>query len=154
MEAATVAQKKNGEDGYQKQHPNLLSRFGGSNADMLRQARQVIPATYQEGLDTFLCLTAPVVLGSESCGQLADLAGELAGAGLIHQPGQRLSQAGALPGNPRPDQKSDQPQATKKQEANDRDRPDAAVDQFLQSFHRGINQVGKKNGKQEENYLS
>jgi len=58
-----------------------------------------------------------VVLASESCGELADLPRELAGAGLIHQPGQRLSQAGALPGNPRADQKNrrtpEQPEAKK-----------------------------------------
>ncbi len=151
MEAATVAQKKDGEDGHQKQHPNLLRRFGRANADMLRQTRQVVPPAQQEGLDTFLGIHAPVMLGSESCGKLSDLTGELTGAGLIHKPGQRFSQAGALPGNPRADQKSDQSQPNQKQEVNNRDRPDTAADQLLQSLHRGINQVGKKNGKEEEN---
>ena len=95
-----------------------------------------------------------MVLASESCGELADLARELAGAGLIHKPRQRLSQAGALPGNPRADQKAEKPQSNQKQEVNDRDRPDAAADQFLQSLHCGINEVGKKNGEKEENQRS
>src|ERR1700687_579320 len=121
---------------------------------MLRQARQVLPATQQKGLNTFLGVSAPVVLASESRGELAELAGELAGAGLIHKPGQRLSQARALPGNPRTDQKSNQSQPNEKHEVNNRDRPDAAANQFLQSLDCGINKVGKKNGEQEQNQRS
>ncbi len=33
-------------------------------------------------------------------------------------------------------------------------RPDAAADQFLQSRHCGINEVGKENGEKEENERS
>ena len=94
------------------------------------------------------------MLASESRGELADLARELAVAGLIHKPGQRLSQASALPGNPRPDQKTEEHQSNQKQKVNDGDRPDAAVDQFLQSLHCGINEVGKKNGEKEDNQRS
>src|SRR5260370_32591092 len=107
MEAAPIAQKKNGKDRYQKEHPHWLRRFGRAKADMLRQARQVSPATHQEALNTFLGRGAPAVLTSDPCGELGDLAGELAGAGLIHQLGQRRSQAGALPGNPRADKKTE-----------------------------------------------
>ena len=95
-----------------------------------------------------------MVLASESCSELADLARELAGAGLIHEPGQRLSEACALPGNPRADQKTEEYQSNQKQKVNDRDRPNAAADQFLQSLHCWVNEVGKKNGEKEENQCS
>jgi len=154
METAPVAQKKNGEDGHQKKQPHLLRRFSRADADVLRQAGQVFPATQQKTLNTFLGVNAPVVLASESGGELADLARELAGAGLIHKPGQRLSQTSALPGNPRPYQKTEKHQSNQKQKVNDGDRPDAAADQFLQSLHCGINEIGKKNGEEEENQRS
>ena len=107
--------------------------------------------TYQKTLNTFLGVFGPAVFFSDLRGELADLAGELAGAGLIHKYRQRLSEAGALPGNPRADKKAEQSQTKEKQEVNDGDRPDAAVDQFLQSPHRRINEVGKENGEQEKN---
>ena len=88
---------------------------------------------------------------SDPRGNLADLAGELAGAGLIHKPRQRLSQPGALPGNPGADEKAEHHQAEEKQKVNDCDRPDAAADQSLQSSHAGINEIGKENGEKEEN---
>ena len=151
MEAAAVAQKENGKNRHQKQHPHILRRLGRANTDALRQTRQLFPATQQETLNTFLGIFAPAVLASEPCRKLADLAGELPAAGLIHKSGQRLSQAGALPGNPRAYKKTRQSQTNQKQKVNDRDCPDPAADQFLQSLHCGINEVGKKNGEKEEN---
>ena len=50
-----------------------------------------------------------------------------------------------------PTRKPDTPRPTSKQQVNDRDRPDAAADQFLQPLYGGINEIGKKNGKEEEN---
>src|SRR4029077_17833073 len=108
----------------------------------------------QKPLNTFLRVNAPIVLASESRRELPDLARELAGAGLIHKPGQRLPQASALPGNPRPYQKTEEHQSNQKQKVNDGDRPDAAADQFLQSLHRGIDEIGKKNGEEEQNQRS
>ena len=127
MKAAAIAQKKNGQDRHQKQYPHFLCRFRRAHADALRQASQVIPATCQENLNTFLGLCAPAVFASDSCGELADLAGDLAGAGLVHKSGQRRSQAGALPGNPRAHKKAKQPETNQQQEVNDGDRPGAAA---------------------------
>src|SRR5208337_1411624 len=99
----------------------------------------------------FLGSRAPAVLAPKSGSQLADLARELAATGFIHKSGQRFSQARALPGDPRTDQETEHPQTNEKQEVNDGDRPDAAADQFLQALDGGINEIGKKNGKEEEN---
>ena len=107
--------------------------------------------TYQKNLNALLGVFGPAVFFSDLRGELADLAGELAGAGLIHKYGQRLPEAGALPGNPRADKKAEHRQSKDKQEVNDGDRPDAAADQFLQSSHCRINEVGKENGEKEKN---
>ncbi len=105
-------------------------------------------------MNTFSGRIAPATLASYPFGKLADLAGELAAAGLIHQFGQLCSQAGALPRNPRAHKKPEHTQTDEKQKVDNRDPPDAAVDQLLQPPHCGINEVGKKNGEQEENQRS
>ena len=70
---------------------------------------------------------APAVLAANPLGNLADLAGELASAGFIHETGELTSQAGALPGNAGADQKTEEAQGQQKQNVNDSDRPGAAA---------------------------
>jgi hypothetical protein len=88
---------------------------------------------------------------SDSFGKLADLAGELTGAGLIYQSRQRRSQAGALPGNPGSDKKPENRQSDHKKKVDDSDCPNPSVDNLFQSSHRRVNEVGEENGEKKKN---
>ena len=65
-------------------------------------------------------------------------------------PGNDCSQASALPGYSWAHQQAEQAQAHEQQNVDDRYCPGTAVEEFFQAAGCGIDEVGKKNGEQEE----
>ena len=86
----------------------------------------------QKILDAVLGGVAPATLVPEVDGNLADLARNLPGARLIHQPGQSVAQASGLAGNSGADEEAEHRQTNEQEKIDDRDGAAAAAHQFLQ----------------------
>ena len=65
MKVAAIAQKKNGQDGHQKQHPDFFRRLRRAHAGALRQVSQISATADQKTLYTLLGLIAPATLVSK-----------------------------------------------------------------------------------------
>ena len=106
---------------------------------------------HEKTLNAGLCRLAPAVLLADRSDELADLARDLAAAGLVHQDGQAFPEAGTLPADSGTGKKNKQSQCDQQQEIDDSDGARTAADQLLDASHRGINEVRKQDGKQKKN---
>src|ERR1019366_2616959 len=97
MEYIPIAQKKNGQNRHQKQHPKLLRGFGGSETDPLGEVRQIFAVIVDKTLNAGLRGCTPAMLGTDAGRKLADLARDLAITGFLRESGQCFCKTRALP---------------------------------------------------------
>src|ERR1039458_225905 len=97
MEYIPIAQKKDGQNRHQKQHPKLLRGFGGSQTDPLGEVRQIFAVMVEKTLNAGLRRCTPAMLRANAGRELADLARDLAITGFLRESGQCFCKTRALP---------------------------------------------------------
>lgn len=127
-----------------------MGSFGHADADTLGEAVQVLAVIIEKTLNAVFGRFAPAVLFADTGGELADLIGNLAIAGLVHQARKSFAEASALAVNPWTSEENEQPQGDEKEQINSSDGAVAAADKLLQANDGGVDEIGEEDGKQKQ----
>src|SRR5208282_238808 len=141
-EGPSVFQKKDRQQGHDKEKPGLFGDVGDAQAGALRQLRDFVAVAGQERLHQFGAVLAPAMF-------LAELVGDVAGAELGEQVGQRFSQPRAFAGNLRTYEDEENHDQGDQQNVDHGNGPSAPAQEFLQTIDHRTHQVGEEDGEKK-----